>query len=65
MLGPALIFLTPVSSTQLCPVVESVLGVVNELLGTVLSELGSNPLLFAPPPTPPSHYTNERGYQGN
>lgn len=30
--------------------VDSVLHVVNELLGTVLGKLGSHPLLFAPSP---------------
>lgn len=40
--------------TQLCPVVDSVLSVVNELLGAVLSKLGPNPLLgpFYPLPLP-------------
>lgn len=31
--------------TQLCPVVDAVLSVVNELLGAVLSKLGPNPRL--------------------
>lgn len=38
--------------TQLCPVVDSVLSVVNELLGAVLSKLRPNPFL-GPSPTPP------------
>ena len=32
--------------TQLCPVVDSVLGVVNELLGAVLGKSGSTLLLL-------------------
>lgn len=44
--------------------VDSVLGVVNELLGTALSKQGPNPLPLASSPTPPSYHPGGWGYQG-
>lgn len=44
--------------------VDSVLGVVNELLGAVLGKSGPNPLLCAPSSTPPPHYPNWWGARG-
>lgn len=41
-----MLLLTRLLWTQLCPVVDSVLGVVNELLGAVLGKLGSTLLLL-------------------